>query len=273
MTKYLFILTIISQIFNFILSVDEGYDDVITQICLGKKTDLSHKFQNNVDSLLSLFIYNSYSSHSVFFNTTAGDGSNMVYGSFLCRGDRSSRRCRKCLKRVKKYVNDRQLTDNYSNCFAYNMHLKCIIHYTNSSKPLQYEKRNPFTYGRFGDPLTLYPNYDATLKNIKQELVKEASYGNWVKPNFMTKVVGVEKSHEKVYILVQCMPYLSAINCSDCLSRLGSPDTKAGLILHFGNCFMNYNNESFFSRAYLSFMPNYLCMILVVLLTMQFTFL
>ena len=269
---YFLFLIIIFQISKFSFCVDEDYNGITTQVCFGKRNSRNYQYQNNVNVLLLRLISESSSSHLGYVRNKAGHSPNKAYGSYLCRGDLSSNTCRECLERVKQYILDRKNVDKYKECFAYDMHLRCIIHNSKSSIPFKYQENSHVTTEKFGDSLTLNPNYNKALSNLKQELVQEASYGNWAQANFATKVVGVGKTHEKIFFFVQCMPYLSPMSCSNCLGNLSSPNTKGGLVLNFNNCFMKFNNQSFLGSGY-HFNPNFVHVIFILLFTMYLTFL
>ncbi|XP_021766707.1 probable cysteine-rich repeat secretory protein 6 [Chenopodium quinoa] len=164
-----------------------------------------------------------------FFKTNVGEVSERAYGSYLCRGDLSAKTCSNCLEK----------------CIVYNVDLKCIVHYANSSKP---SINTTIVSEESSDYLNNHPLYNMTLSNNIQELIREAAYGNWTKFNFETKTIDVTGSDEKINILVQCTPDISAMNCSSCLSDLYyslRPDGVGGGIFS-SHCLLKDNNQPFF---------------------------
>ncbi|XP_021719481.1 putative cysteine-rich repeat secretory protein 5 [Chenopodium quinoa] len=274
LTNYLLFLAIFCQISILSLSAKEtsGSDDVYQVGIGGRDSELVNpNYLNNVDSLLSNLISESSLG---FFNTSTGDvGSNRAYGFYLCRGDLSAKKCNNCLKDVRKYVLDRRPLESYSNGIAFNTDLQCVVHYANNSRSFVYRENTTFTGDGFGDDLAHNQQYNTTLMSTLQELAREAEYGNWTKANFATKVIDVTGSQEKIYVLVQCTPDISAMNCSNCISSLYSsfrPVAIGGRVLGY-NCLMKFNNESFFSNGYRNFMASYILMILVLLSTTYIT--
>ncbi|XP_021766711.1 cysteine-rich receptor-like protein kinase 25 [Chenopodium quinoa] len=274
LANYFLFLAFFCQISILSLGAKEssGSDDVYQIGIGGPDSELKNpNFLNNVDSLLSNLISESSLG---FFNTSTGDDdSDRAYGFYLCRGDISANKCNNCLKDVRQYLLNRRPFESYSNIIAYNTDLQCVVHYANDSRPFVYRENNTFTGAGFGDDLAQNQQYNTTLMSTLQELAREASYGNWTKANFATKVVDVTGSQEKIYVLVQCTPDISAMNCSNCISNLYStfrPVAIGGRVLGF-NCLMKFNNEPFFSNGYRNFMASYFLMILVLLSTTYIT--
>ncbi|CAO2842620.1 unnamed protein product [Amaranthus hypochondriacus] len=261
----LIIVTIIPQNYNLVHAATEGFDDIVNQLGIGNSssTPISLSYRNNIVSLISTFIDESPLG---FLNTSTGSASDRAYGYYLCRGDLSSKKCRNCLKGIRKFLVDQQMIVVYSsNVFVYNMHIQCVVHYANSSSLLVYMGNSFITGSNFGDDLVHYKQYNTTLLNAFQEMERQGRVGNWTKDNYASKVV--EAVDQKIYILVQCRPDISAINCSKCISDLHSnfkPFKIGGTILG-PNCFVKYNNESFFGNGYRSYMPSYFHVILLLL--------
>ncbi|KMT03394.1 hypothetical protein BVRB_8g190820 [Beta vulgaris subsp. vulgaris] len=253
---------------------DNEDDERRARVCYGNSTEENYVYQTNIHSLLSSFVSESSSSHPPsFFKTAVGEAPPRAYGTYLCRGDIGARRCHNCLVKLTEFLAPLEIYN--TECYAYQLNYDCIVHYSNSSKFVNDEVEE-FNGGPIGDKvITNYRQYNETLSNATRELITEASYGNWTKPNSATRVVEVIGSHEKIYMMVQCTPDISAMNCSKCLGKLYPilPDccngTQGGQILH-ANCFMMYNNQSFFSSAYHNHMPHYIHVILIMLLNMYF---
>src|SRR5688572_28621655 len=110
----------------------------------------------------------------------------------------------------------------YSDCIGFDFTIQCIVRYAKSSKFSLYEQGFGLTYQPIGSNVTNYKEYKKVLLDTMQSLVEEARYGNWTKANFATRVVKATGYNEKIYVLVQCTPDISAINCSNCLSELSS---------------------------------------------------
>ena len=263
----LIIVTIIAQNNNLIHGATEGFDDIVNQLGIGNSssTPINLSYQNNVVSLISTF--NDESPHG-FLNTSTSSAIDRAYGYYLCRGDLSSKRCRDCLKGIRKFMVEQMVLGYNSNGFLYNVHIQCIVHYANSSSLLVYKENSFITGSNFGDDLVHYKHYNTTLLNAFQEMERQGRIGNWTKDNYASKVVAAVD--QKIYMLVQCRPDISAINCSKCISDLHSNFTpfKIGGTILGPNCFIKYNNESFFGNGNRSYMPSYFHVTLFLLLSL-----
>lgn len=255
-----------------ILTISAYDDDFggVARGCHGNSTKLNNSinlnFQNNVYSLLSVLV--SYPTTN-FFNTSVGDVAPRAYGSYLCRGDLSSKKCHQCVVETTKFLSSLEI--DYSDCFGLYSNLRCIIRYANSSKFSLYEKGMEIDYLPIGKNVTNLKSYNETLSKLFQGLIKEAGYGNWSKASFATRTVKVPGSQEKIYILVQCTPDISPRNCSQCLGELYSDlqyrGNYQGAFIAHANCLMKYDNRSFFGAAH-RFKPSYFLVNLVHLLTL-----
>ncbi|XP_057544057.1 cysteine-rich repeat secretory protein 38-like [Amaranthus tricolor] len=272
---FLLFFTIISPISNLASKTDDSISD-FARVCndnLTFKTNSTNlNFENNVNLLLS--VLTSESSHLrhpplKFFNTSVGRVYERAYGSYLCRNDLSSKQCHNCIVNVTNFMFD--LEFGYSDCIGFDFTIQCIVRYAKSSKFSLYEEGFGLTYQPIGNNVTNYKEYNKVLLDTMQSLVEEARYGNWTKANFTTREVEVTGYKEKIYVLVQCTPDISAINCSNCLSELSSRvpnccnNSQGGVLAH-ANCLMKYDNRSFFGEASSSFMPTYIYVSFVLLL-------
>ncbi|XP_048491584.1 cysteine-rich repeat secretory protein 38 [Beta vulgaris subsp. vulgaris] len=276
----LLFLTIIFSNVGSTLSDDEEFGG-LTRVCYGNTSSTNNStsldFQDNVYSLLFLLVAESSSWHPTlsFFNTSVGRVSDRAYGSYLCRGDLSAKQCHNCLVNLTKFMMDQE--DDNSECIGFGGLIRCMVQYADRSKFKVYEEGLVFTYQAIGKNMTNYEQYNETLSNSMQGIVKEAGYGNWTKANFATRTVEVTGSHEKIYTLVQCRPDISPVNCGKCLGELYSyiPDccsgSSGGVLVH-ANCLMKYNNESFYGKANRSFRPHYFQLTFLLLLTIFFKF-
>ncbi|KAL2931581.1 putative cysteine-rich repeat secretory protein 7 [Bienertia sinuspersici] len=268
------IFCIIIQITNVVhCANNEDSNDYITQIGIGNSATFAPgNFKNNVISLVSDFV--TVSSRG-FLNTSSGEGSDRAYGWFLCRGDLSDDKCKDCLHKIRQYITDSKNIFFYPEAFVFNTQLKCVVHYSNSSKSFEYRENTTFTGSGFGDDLDRHPRYNTTLFNSLQELAREAGGSNGIKPNFATRVVDVAGTEEKINILVQCTPDILAMNCTNCIRNLYStftPYRVGGDALGF-NCLLKYDNEAFMGSGFgASFMPSYLHVVMVLLGTIYLTF-
>ncbi|XP_021835688.1 putative cysteine-rich repeat secretory protein 7 [Spinacia oleracea] len=259
-------LTILSQISNFALSANEINGQGCTNL---DERPAPLNYRNNVHQLSSLLLSDSSSSdpptHS-YFTTSVGEVSARAYGYYLCRGDLNGKDCQSCVETAHKSITN--LDRNIGNdCFVSESNVKCLIPYANRSEFLGFGEEIGFSGGGYGDYLTSSSSqYNTTLSNSMQELLRDARYQNLTKANFATRVVMVEGSREKIYLLVQCRPDMPPINCSNCLSsihdemRIGR--TTSGKVIGV-NCLLKYSNESFFGGANNSFLPNFLSIIVV----------
>lgn len=269
--------TIISY-FSKLATTSSSEDLGIATLCMGNSTrgiDLYQNYQYSVSQLLSKLSseYSDANPQLPFFNTTAGEVPDKVYGSYLCRGGLSSRLCRECISKVTQQLSSQ---DFYYECFGFGVFEPfdhCIVRYANHS--IGYKEGSVLSPSGLGAKVTNYQQYNQTLSTTVERLVREADFGNWSKPDFETRVVGVDESSEKIYVLVQCTPDISPRNCSKCLGELYSElpkccnGTQGGQVIH-ANCLMMYNNQSFFGSSDRAFIPNYLHFCFVVILYLCF---
>ncbi|OMO55696.1 hypothetical protein COLO4_35892 [Corchorus olitorius] len=68
-------------------------------------------YQANIRTLLLYLSSNTSTSKNGFYNTTAGQDPNLVYGTFLCRGDVSANLCRDFVANASKDIARRCLTE------------------------------------------------------------------------------------------------------------------------------------------------------------------
>ncbi|XP_057536785.1 putative cysteine-rich repeat secretory protein 7 [Amaranthus tricolor] len=263
---------------NITVSADEDLGG-LERVCFGNSTKLKNStnlnFKNNVYSLLPLLVSASSSSNPPlnFYNTSVSISPPRAYGSYLCRGDLSPTQCHNCLVNVTKFLSSLEIDS--SECFGSDF-LWCMVRYANTSNYKVYEEVSVFTYQPIGQNVTNYNQYNETLSKAITGLITEAGYGNWTK-NYVTKAVQVTgRSDQKIYVLVQCTPDISAMNCSKCLRELYSyiplccSGTQGGVLAH-AKCLMKYNNQSFFGAASPSFMPA-LFMVTMALLPTMYSF-
>ncbi|XP_010690637.2 putative cysteine-rich repeat secretory protein 5 [Beta vulgaris subsp. vulgaris] len=268
--KYFLFFTIISLISNPSSCAEEGLGAIV-QIGIGGTSIVGTNYINNVNSLLSVLISESSAG---FFNASAGDDSGRAYGWFLCRGDLSAERCDNCLHRVRDFIVRQPISNYHPNAIVSSSNLECVIRYANSSTALVYRRNTTHTVQGFGDRLSQHRQYNTTLLFTMQDVVRLISSGILTNPYFFTTEVGVTGTSDRIFMLSQCTPDISRMNCSDCLHDLYTtfPPTSMGGNILGSNCLLTYNNEPFFGNGYHKFIPSYLHLILVLLLAMYFTF-
>ncbi|KNA14852.1 hypothetical protein SOVF_103610, partial [Spinacia oleracea] len=273
--KYFLIITIISQIGNLSLAANDPSNPAeIQQIGIGGNISqpTNQNYQTNVATLLSDFISESSSQRRLsYFNTSAGTVPDTAYGFYLCEAFIGGEECNSCLRNVAQYLANNQTTI-YSDSIVFNSDLRCIVRYSNTSSSFVYRENTTITGRGYGDNLVNFPEYNTTLINTLRETASMPGSGNGdqIIQGFYVMLNGgdVVGTRERISVFGQCVPGITSMNCSDCVSNLFStfpPAFKGGQILGL-NCFVKYNDEPFSSGGYRSFMPSYLHMFMVLLL-------
>ncbi|XP_042508627.1 putative cysteine-rich receptor-like protein kinase 9 isoform X2 [Macadamia integrifolia] len=170
----------------------------------------------NLDSLLLCLSSNANATSGTgFYNDTAGNGSDKVYGLYLCRGDLTLEECQTCVKKASVEIK--------SNCpnttAAVTWYDDCMLRYTNVSffSTLQQE---PFRYGAAPNDVTKVDQYNQTVGELMNGLMNQAVDGSTsTTPKYYAAgAVTYYTKIDTVYGLVQCTPDITQDDCKNCLT-------------------------------------------------------
>ncbi|KFK28849.1 hypothetical protein AALP_AA7G056300 [Arabis alpina] len=168
------------------------------------------KYSTNLKSLLNSLSSNSESSSSGFFNTTAGQSPDVVFGLFLCRGDVSPEVCRDCVVFATKDSLNR--CPNVRNVLLY--YDECMLRYSN---------RNILSTLNTNGGMILYNTQNDTSKRqysirffVVSSLIEAANEASDNPRKFAVTKANFTAS-QSLYGLVQCTPDLTSEDCLQCL--------------------------------------------------------
>ncbi|XP_016683588.2 cysteine-rich receptor-like protein kinase 10 [Gossypium hirsutum] len=205
-------------------------------------------YQANVKTLLSSLSSNTNSSKNGFYNTTAGRDPNLVYGTFLCRGDVSANLCQKCVETASNDIARRCVTEKLG-----------VIWYDECT--VRYSDQNIFSIirevpGMDNSSSVSIPGdndrFDQLLSDLMKSLVNRAAYDDQSGKRFATGEANFTSS-QTLYSLVQCTPDLTDALCFRCFQSAIAElpmccDGKQGGRVLLPSCNIRYDMFPFFSR-------------------------
>ncbi|MBA0627035.1 hypothetical protein Godav_004589 [Gossypium davidsonii] len=205
-------------------------------------------YQANIKTLLSSLSSNTNSSKNGFYNTTAGRDPNLVYGTFLCRGDVSANLCQKCVETASNDIARRCVTEKLG-----------VIWYDECT--VRYSDQNIFSIirevpGMDNSSSVSIPGdkdrFDQLLSDLMKSLVNRAAYDDQSGKRFATGEANFTSS-QTLYSLVQCTPDLTDALCFRCLQSAIAElpmccDGKQGGRVLLPSCNIRYDMFTFFSR-------------------------
>ncbi|KAJ4975398.1 hypothetical protein NE237_000504 [Protea cynaroides] len=204
----------------------------------------------NLDLLLSSLSSNA-TSNTGFYNTTIGDGSDKVYGLFLCRGDITTNDCQTCVATAGQEI--KPSCPHSITAIAW--YDSCLIRYSNQSifSNLQ---QDPVYYVYGLKNITSLDQYNQTVGNLTLDLVEKAAYGSTTPKYYAAGEQTNYTGYDIVYALVQCTPDVTPDECYGCLigsSTLDIPHIiyprEGGRVLK-PSCNLRYEFDSpFYSQA------------------------
>ncbi|KAL1095737.1 hypothetical protein V6Z11_D06G176400 [Gossypium hirsutum] len=204
-------------------------------------------YQANVKTLLSSLSSNTNSSKNGFYNTTAGRDPNLVYGTFLCRGDVSANLCQKCVETASNDIARRCVTEKLG-----------VIWYDECT--VRYSDQNIFSIirevpGMDNSSSVSIPGdndrFDQLLSDLMKSLVNRAAYDDQSGKRFATGEANFTSS-QTLYSLVQCTPDLTDALCFRCFQSAIAElpmccDGKQGGRVLLPSCNIRYDMFPFFS--------------------------
>jgi hypothetical protein len=208
-------------------------------------------YQANLKILLSSLAFNATRNDiNGFYNASAGQDIDEVYGLFLCRGDVSVEVCLKC---VKLATNDTvELCPIEKEAIVW--YDECFLLYSNSySYNFSSLNQQPVRYMWNINDLTVDVEFNQLLVNTISDAAKEAASAPLGVKYFEAKKV-TYTWREFLYVLVQCTPVLSTSDCNRCLNLTLSyipiccNNKRGGRVLTPG-CNLRYENYSFYNET------------------------
>ncbi|XP_042478103.1 cysteine-rich receptor-like protein kinase 10 isoform X1 [Macadamia integrifolia] len=204
----------------------------------------------NANLLLSYLSSNaSLSINNGFYNSTAGQNGDEVYGLFLCRGDVEHNICQNCVEaavvKIKQLcaINQQGIIW-YEECMLKYIYYHRVFNWP-SPRAYRWESRYIFS---------LNPNgFFQKLSNLMDSLATLA-INNSVSSSrikyFATGEANFTRFH-KIYGLLQCTPDITPSDCYSCLRNAIYQisvvfNGSSGLSAYFLNCFARYSDHPFY---------------------------
>ncbi|XP_042482430.1 putative receptor-like protein kinase At4g00960 [Macadamia integrifolia] len=186
-----------------------------TYLSLDNQTTNSSKYLANLNLLLlSLSSNSNATSGTGFYNTTTGNGSDKVYGQFLCRGDITVKDCQTCVETAGTGI--KSVCPNMTAAVAW--YDNCMLRYSNESF-FSILEQEPFRYAPAPNNLTKLDQYNTTVGNLLHRLVNQSVYvASTTTPKYYASgQVSYYSGFDNLYGLVQCNPDITPTECNSCL--------------------------------------------------------
>ncbi|XP_017413198.2 uncharacterized protein LOC108324779 [Vigna angularis] len=206
-------------LFNFsITDATEIY--YLNHSCSSNKTFAPNStYESNLRTLLPSL--SSHATTALFFNTTSdgGDGKEIIYASFMCRGDVTNHTCQECIRTAAQQIS--QVCPNSKEALIW--YHECLVRYSNRC---------------FFSTLEEWPRFNFIDYNVTNSTNEKGSYGFWLLSKTLSDAVGEAANagpagtmkfatknasvfgSQQIHTLVQCTPDLSSEDCSECLGDI-----------------------------------------------------
>lgn len=242
---FLFLFTFLT---NLRPSVQQHRPTYVGYVCQPEKTYLKNStYSSNLETLLSSLSssYNQSFSYG-FQRLKEGQNPDMVFGLFLCRAYVSFEICRDCISlSVKDTLNH---CPNEKEALIY--YDECMLLYTDRNILL-----DPVT--KIGELMVVNQqnvtaNQPVRFSKVVHSLINEAAEEATASPRKFAFKKENYASAQTVYVLIQCMPDLTAVMCSNCLQQTieNVPLDKIGARLLSPNCTLRYDIYPFYNETY-----------------------
>ncbi|MBA0723478.1 hypothetical protein Golax_004055 [Gossypium laxum] len=203
----------------------------------------------NINHLFSYLSTNA-TEHDGFFNTTAGQEPNMVYGLFLCRGDVHPENCRDCINLAAAVAP--QLCPNRT--WAIIWYEECMLRYSNQSifSSMAEKPRVDLWYDTNYAPEP--ERFNRLVVTVMKEIASRASNATLGAKKFATKEATFTV-FQTLYSLAQCTPDISSEDCYRCLQDavrdllIHSNGNTSGFGLH-PSCTVQYQTAPFYNLVF-----------------------
>ncbi|KAJ0529957.1 putative protein kinase RLK-Pelle-DLSV family [Helianthus annuus] len=205
-------------------------------------------YERNLDATLSALP--TTNSGLGFFNFSTGEGNNTVNSIALCRGDVNPDACSSCLN--DSIVNLRKLCPNQKEALAYYDY--CLLQHSNTNL-LVYPQKRDYFFQFNPQNTTDIDRFNGALGALMDELRGAAAAGGPLGP--LLKFASGNRTGPgltRIYGLVQCSPYLTEQQCSECLeeevSLIGINDNgKIGGKIVLPTCYFRFQMYPFFNKS------------------------
>ncbi|XP_020541164.1 cysteine-rich receptor-like protein kinase 25 isoform X1 [Jatropha curcas] len=223
----------------------EATKNPVNVTCFGTSTFTPNStYKASLDLVFSSLLSN-ITSKNYFYKYSAGHSSNdVVYGSFLCRGDLTTGKCKACVDNATQDMT-RICSSHKESIIWYD---QCMVRYSNKNFFNRMELE-PHVIGTNAEN-TQEPNFIVKLQDIMNHLVSAMvrHYQSSAK-KFATKMVKYKPF--PIYSLADCTPDISAVDCSICLKKAISylPNCcseKIGGRILLPSCSIRYENYPFY---------------------------
>ncbi|XP_075664886.1 cysteine-rich receptor-like protein kinase 10 isoform X5 [Castanea sativa] len=207
-------------------------------------------YQSNLNNLLT-YLSSNATRNIEFYNATAGNSVDTVYGLFLCRGDLPANTCLSCIANATKDIVQRCPTERV----AVGWYDECILHYSDKY----------FFGSMVTDPYRILSNPQNISDQTRFDQLVRATMSRLASGiiNLSTgaKKFGTNQANftalQNVYTLAQCTPDLSGYDCTSCLrlaiQKLPSGN-KGGRVL-FPSCIARFEIHPFYLTGNTSALP------------------
>ena len=198
-------------------------------------------YQSNLNYLLT-YLSSNATRNIEFYNATAGNSVDTVYGLFLCRGDLPVDTCQSCIADATKDIVQRCPTERV----AVGWYDKCMLHYSD-----QY-----FFGSMVTDPYRILCNPQNISDQTRFDQLVRAKLSG-LASGIINLSTGAKKFGTKqanftalriVYTLAQCTPDLSGYDCTSCLrlAKQKLPSGKRGGRVLFPSCIVRFEIYPFY---------------------------
>ena len=242
---FLFLFTFLT---NLRPSVQQHRPTYVGYVCQPEKTYLKNStYSSNLETLLSSLSssYNHSFSYG-FQRLKEGQNPDMVFGLFLCRPDVSFEICRDCIsfsvKDTLNYCpNEKEALIYYDECMLLYTDRNILLDPVTKIVELMVVNQQNVTANQ---PVRFSKVVLSLMNKAAEEATGSSRKFAFKKENYA--------SSQTVYVLVQCMPDLTTVKCSDCLQQSikNLPRDKIGARLLLSGCTLRYDIYPFYNETY-----------------------
>nr|TKR90598.1 hypothetical protein D5086_0000231770 [Populus alba] len=205
-------------------------------------------YQANLKILFSSLAFHATRSDSNgFYNTSAGQDIDEVYGLFFCRGDVSVEVCLKCVKLATNDIVELCPIDKD----AIVVYDECFLLYSNSNIFSSLSRWSFYMWNPYD--ITVDEKFNQLLVKTISDAANVAASAPSGGKKFEAKRVNYTWL-ESLYVLVQCAPDLSKDDCNRCLDltlsylQICCKNKKGGRVI-FPSCNFRFETYSFYNEA------------------------
>lgn len=180
--------------------------------CTKNSTSATYStYRSNIKTLLGLLSSNS-SNNARFYNATVGSDNNgdTVYGLFLCVRDIDPKICNMCVIEAAKLISSLCATAKE----AIVWYRVCYVRYSDNSFFSFVEKTPELSFMNDNDYAGQVGRFNNILWDMLNDLRNAAANSSAKSADNSANLT----ENQKLYAYAWCLPYLSAENCSWCLS-------------------------------------------------------